>query len=167
MKNFLRALTALIAASTIFMIVGCSSGTEGGSGEAKTLKSIYIASAPSKTSYTVGDIIDTTGLKVIALYSDNFEVDVTKSVTISGFDSKTTGTKTVTVSYTEASVTKTATFTVSIISSGNNNNNGENNNNNGGNNNNNNNNDDTELIAAGDIILSDGTIVKKSKLHCN
>ncbi len=162
MKNFLRVLTAFIAASTIFMIVGCSSGTEGGSGEAKTLKSIYIASALSKTSYTVGDIIDTTGLKVIALYSDNSETDVTKSVSISGFDSKTTGTKTVTVSYTEGSITKTATFTVSIISSGNNNNNGENNNNNGGNNNNNNNNDDTELIATGDIILSDGTIVKKA-----
>lgn len=115
MKNFLRVLTAFIAASTIFMIVGCSSGTEGGSGEAKTLKSIYIASAPSKTSYTVGDIIDTTGLKVMARYSDNSEADVTKSVTISGFDSSNAvESLTITVSYTEGDNTVSTSFTVSI-----------------------------------------------------
>lgn len=114
MKNFLRVLTAFIAASTIFMIVGCSSSVEGGSGEAKTLKSIYIATAPSKTSYTVGESIDTTGLKVMARYSDNSEADVTKSVTISGFDSSNAvESLTITVSYKEGDTVSTS-FTVSI-----------------------------------------------------
>ena len=69
---------------------------------------------PTKTEYNVGDSIDTTGMVVTAVYTDETTKDVTSAVTLSGFDSSAAGTCTVTVSYTEEDVTKTATFTVTI-----------------------------------------------------
>ena len=56
--------------------------------------------APSKTSYFVGEDIDLTGGKITVSYNygDPVELDLTPAM-ISGFDSTTPGTKTITVSY--------------------------------------------------------------------
>ena len=79
--------------------------------EQPTLTGITLT-APTKTVYEVGETLDTTGMKVLAVYSDNTtkEVDL-KDVTITGFDSsKVVAEQTVTVSYEG----KEATFTVEI-----------------------------------------------------
>ena len=80
---------------------------------AVTLSSIKVT-APSKTTYYVGDSFSTSGMAVTAVYSDGSTKDVTSSASTSGFSSTSAGTKTITVSYTESSVTKTATFTVTV-----------------------------------------------------
>ncbi len=75
----------------------------------KTLTGITVT-APTKTEYTVGDTLDTTGMVVKAVYSNGDETVVTENATLSGFDSSTAGTKTVTVTYEG----KSATFEVTI-----------------------------------------------------
>ena len=70
--------------------------------------------APTKTTYTQGEALDTTGMVVIATYGDGSTADVTDEATVSGYDAGTTGTQTVTVAYTENGVTKTDTFTVTV-----------------------------------------------------
>ncbi len=65
---------------------------------------------PTKTSYTIGDKLDTTGLAVTAKYSDGSSKPVSTGYTLSGFDSSTAGTKTVTVTYGG----RTATFVVTV-----------------------------------------------------
>lgn len=72
---------------------------------------------PTKTTYNVGDELDTSGMVVTANYSDNSTKDVTSDVTLSGFDSASKGDVTVTVSYTEKDITKTGTFDVTIVDS--------------------------------------------------
>ena len=125
----------------------------------KTLLYIAVTSTPTKSTYSVGEQFDSTGLEVFAYYSDNAEKDVTASCTLTGFDSATSGEKIITVSYTDGSVTEQTTFSVYVQ---------ENEQNNPDDNpidnpidNPDEPSDDTESIAAGDIILSDGTIVKK------
>ncbi len=76
----------------------------------KTLSSIQITSNPTKTSYVIGESLNTAGLKLKLTYSDGSTEIVTTGFTVSGFSSATAGTKTVTVSY----GTKTATFTVTV-----------------------------------------------------
>lgn len=80
--------------------------------DSKTLSSISVT-APTKTAYTVGDKLDTTGMKVTAKYSDNSTADVTASAKVTADLSKA-GTVTATVSYTEGGVTKTATFNITV-----------------------------------------------------
>ena len=70
---------------------------------------------PIKTTYNIGDELDTTGMVVTATYSDDTTKDVTSDVTLSGFDSTSEGDVTVTVSYTEKDITKTGTFNVTIV----------------------------------------------------
>ena len=77
----------------------------------KTLSSISICTQPDKTTYEVGEELNTEGLELELTYSDNSTERVTDGFTTSGFDSTTTGTKTVTVTYEG----KTATFDVTII----------------------------------------------------
>ena len=80
------------------------------------LSSITITTQPAKVKYNIGDALDTTGMVVTAVYSDETSAPVT-GYTTSGFDSSAAATdQVVTVSYTESSVTKTATFTVTISS---------------------------------------------------
>ena len=74
-----------------------------------TLSSIAITKAPTKTTYTVGDSYDGTGLAVTATYSDKSTKAVT-GYTVSGFDSSKAGTITVTVAFEG----KTATFNLTI-----------------------------------------------------
>jgi hypothetical protein len=77
------------------------------SGVSKTLDSISAGSTvPTKTSYTVGDAFDPTGLTITATYTDSSTADVTSSVvwtptTLATSDTSVTGT------YTESGVSKT------------------------------------------------------------
>ena len=75
-----------------------------------TLSSIAIESLPTKTTYKIGDTLDTSGLKLKLIYSDSTTESVTSGFTTSGFSSATAGTKTVTVSYGG----KTTSFTVTV-----------------------------------------------------
>lgn len=70
---------------------------------------------PIKTTYNVGDELDTTGMVVTANFSDSSTKDVTSDATLSGFDSTAEGVVTVTISYTEKEITKTGTFDVTIV----------------------------------------------------
>lgn len=176
MKHFLRSLFAgFLAISTIFMFVACSDIDEVVD-SGKTLEGIYVSEIPLKYEYEVGEKLDTTGLQVIAFYSDGSEADVTESCEITGFDSSKEGWCSVTITYTEESTTVTDYFEVNIESSEENPNlpdsestdsgsteddsQGEDSSSTG---------DDSQTddksdeksIEAGDIILSDGTIVKK------
>ena len=87
-----------------------SSGTD-----TTTVTGITVKTAPTKTSYMVGDTFDPTGLVLTATYSDASAADVTygtdSGITFSGFDSSTAGTKTITATYEE----QTATFTVTVV----------------------------------------------------
>ncbi len=81
-----------------------------------TLESISITSEPAKTTYTVGQALDLSGLVVTAAYSDDTSHAVTEYTTTpeEGSTLDTAGAVTVTVSYTEGGVTKTATFDVQV-----------------------------------------------------
>ncbi len=75
-----------------------------------TLASISVSSKPTKTTYEIGESLNTSGMVVQAAFSDGSVKTVTSGYTVSGFDSLTAGTKTVTVAYEG----KTATFTVTV-----------------------------------------------------
>ena len=77
---------------------------------AKTLESITISTNPSKTTYYIGDSLDTTGLVLTLTYSDGSTATATSGFTTSGFSSSAVGTKTVTVTYNG----KTTTFIVTV-----------------------------------------------------
>ena len=75
-----------------------------------TLSGIVIASNPTKTSYYVGDTLDTTGLKLTATYNNGTTQTITSGFTCTPTALSTAGAQTVTVNYGG----KTATFTVSV-----------------------------------------------------
>ncbi|MBQ9383355.1 MAG: bacterial Ig-like domain-containing protein, partial [Ruminiclostridium sp.] len=77
--------------------------------------SIAIATAPTKTTYKVGEELDVTGGTITVTYTGGKEaetIDITAAM-CTGFDSTTEGTKTVTVTYEG----KTATFEVTVKNS--------------------------------------------------
>lgn len=74
-----------------------------------TLSSIAITTKPTKTTYTVGDSFNKTGLVVTATYSDKSTKKVT-DYKLSGFSSTKAGTVKIIVTY----ESKTATFNVTI-----------------------------------------------------
>ena len=76
----------------------------------KTLSSISVSNYPNKSTYSIGELLDTTGLKLKLTYSDGSNEYVTKGYTTSDFSSASAGTKTVTVSYQG----KTTSFTVTV-----------------------------------------------------
>ena len=84
----------------------------------KTLESIKVTTAPTKTAYTEGEKFDKTGMKVIATYSDGTTKEVTDYTYTPAGELKTTD-KTITVSYTENEVTKTATQEITVVAKGN------------------------------------------------
>lgn len=63
------------------------------------LTAISVASAPNKTTYFVGDALDTSGLTLTASYSNGTTKIIASGFTTEGFDSSTMGTKTITVNY--------------------------------------------------------------------
>lgn len=83
------------------------------------LVSIAITTAPTTTTFTVGDSFVFNG-KVTATYDDGSTKDVTASVTTDGATviASAGENKTVTVSYTENDITKTATYTVTVFEAG-------------------------------------------------
>ena len=72
---------------------------------------ITLKSAPTKTTYEIGDTLDLTGGKITVSYNNgtSIDIDITAEM-ISGFDSTTAGEKTVTVTYSGF----TATFKVTV-----------------------------------------------------
>ena len=78
-----------------------------------TLESIAVTTNPTKTTYTVGETLDTTGLVVTATYNNGTTATVT-GYTLSDVDMSTAGSKTVTVTYKEGDISKTATFVVTV-----------------------------------------------------
>lgn len=74
------------------------------------LESISIASDPRKTSYNVGDWLDTTGLTLIATYNNGTTEIITNGFTCSPLILNTAGTQTITVAYGG----KTTTFDVTV-----------------------------------------------------
>lgn len=83
------------------------------------LVSIAITTAPSSTTFTVGDTFVFNGT-VTATYDDGSTKDVTASVTTDGATviASAGENKTVTVYYTENDITKTATYTVTVFEAG-------------------------------------------------
>ena len=75
---------------------------------AKTLSSIAVTTAPTKTTYTAGENFDPAGMVVTATYSDSSTAAVT-TYTVTDGNSLTAGKTSVNISYTEGSVTKTCT----------------------------------------------------------
>lgn len=74
----------------------------------KKLSDLTILGTPSKTEYLEGEKFAPTGVKVIAMFTDNTNKDVSSSVTWSP-EVLTAGTTSVTASYTYEGITKTAT----------------------------------------------------------
>src|SRR5574344_1443638 len=85
------------------------------------LQSIYVAHAPTTTSYAQGKEFDATGLVVKATYADGsvstiVNGSIPNTVTMTGFDSSVvTANQIVTLSYTNDGTTKTTSFSVTII----------------------------------------------------
>ena len=74
--------------------------------------SLSVSSKPTKTTYEIGESLNTSGLKLKLTYSDGSTETITSGFTTSGFSSTTSGTKTVTVEYGGL----TTTFTVTVTS---------------------------------------------------
>lgn len=81
------------------------------------LTGIHLVYTPAKTTYYLGDPIDTLGMVVEAVYNSGVTRALTASeYTLSGFDSSTPGEKTITVTF-NADPTKTATFKITVKAS--------------------------------------------------
>ena len=81
--------------------------------EQKTLESIKITTAPTKTKYTEGEKFDKKGMKVTATYSDKTEKEVTDYTYTPEGELKTTDTA-ITVSYKEGEKTVEAKYTITV-----------------------------------------------------
>ncbi|MBP3255948.1 MAG: bacterial Ig-like domain-containing protein [Clostridia bacterium] len=79
----------------------------------KTLSSIVITKAPTKTTYNEGENFDATGMEVQAKYTDNTSKTIT-NYTVTDGTKLTKGKISVTISYTEGSVTKTTTQAITV-----------------------------------------------------
>ncbi|MFA6936652.1 MAG: bacterial Ig-like domain-containing protein, partial [Treponema sp.] len=74
-------------------------------------ESIAITTPATKTSFTVGDTFDSTGIAVTYTDTNNATSDVTSSCVFSGYDMATAGTQTVTATYN----TLTATYSILVV----------------------------------------------------
>ncbi|MBQ7499573.1 MAG: InlB B-repeat-containing protein, partial [Clostridia bacterium] len=63
------------------------------------LSSISVKTMPTKTTYNIGDPLDTTGLSLSLNYDDGSVKTITSGYTVSGFDTSTAGSKYVKVNY--------------------------------------------------------------------
>lgn len=83
----------------------------------KKIKSIAVIKKPKKTTYKVGQKLNTAGLKIRVTYSDGTKKDITKGFVVSpkkGSILSKKGTRTITVAYTENKVKKKTTFKVYV-----------------------------------------------------
>lgn len=114
-KKLLSTLFGAILAFclAIFAFAGCVS-QETPSGE-KTLVSITLETMPTKLEYEIGETVDTTGMKVIANFSDNTKEDVTDECTTTiGSDKITATTTSYYVKYIYGTTTKTARVDIKV-----------------------------------------------------
>lgn len=79
----------------------------------KTLVSIALTTAPTKTTYNVNEAFSLAGAVITATYSDESTADVTASCETQ-YDFSTIGNKTVTISYAEGGITRTCEFNVTV-----------------------------------------------------
>ena len=79
----------------------------------KTLSSIAVTTAPTKTTYTAGENFNPAGMVVTATYSDSTSAEVT-GYTVTDGSNLTAGKTTVTISYTEGGVAKTCTQPITV-----------------------------------------------------
>ncbi len=108
-KKMKKIGTLILALGLIIGFAGCKHEPDN-----PVLSSIEIREQPTKTTYMVGETLDTTGMKVYAIYDTGSEALVYDWVT-NGFNSaKAAENQEVIVRYTENYVTKTATFKVTI-----------------------------------------------------
>ena len=77
------------------------------------LSEIYIEQEPTKTAYQEGENFDSTGMKVIARYSDGSSKEITDYEVIGG-DNLTEGTTSVTIRYTENGVIRSVTQEITV-----------------------------------------------------
>ncbi len=68
--------------------------------------------APTKTTYKIGDVLDLNGMVVKKVYEDGTKEEISSGVEVTGYDSSVEGEQTLTVSWDG----KTATFTVTVES---------------------------------------------------
>lgn len=109
MKTLSKVLSAFVCGFTLFF-TGCSY-QKGPDPVPVLLTEIKVTSVPSKTEYVAGESFDSSGIKVMASYSNGLSIDVTDNVSYTGFDSSiVTECQTITVSY----LGKTATFDIVI-----------------------------------------------------
>lgn len=80
----------------------------------KVLRSIYIDTEPTTTSYTEGESLDLTGLVVKAVFNTGEETITSYSASPADGDALTTDDNSVTISYTFGSVTATASFSIEV-----------------------------------------------------
>lgn len=81
----------------------------------RKLKTLTVTSMPQKTDYYVGESLNTTGIQVVAGYSDGSVETVTNACAFSGFSSSSAGTKTVKVSYSEEGLIVSTKFSVRVM----------------------------------------------------
>ncbi len=120
LKQFARVLTKLEEGVTYFdgyenVVASYTTDLTVTVQAEKTLESIAVTAAPTKTTYKIGEELDLTGLVVTATYSDDSTapVEVTPAM-VTGFDNAKAGKQTLTVTYEE----KTATFEVTVYKLG-------------------------------------------------
>ena len=92
----------------LFAVTGCKTETDN-----VELTGITVT-PPAKLTYNVGEKLDTEGMAVTAIYSDETTKDVTAEATTAGYDETKAGEQTVIVSYTENEITQTAGFDVTV-----------------------------------------------------
>lgn len=84
-KSILAIILALILTLTMCLASCAGTGDNSSSGgttlTAKTLTDIEIEKMPTKLTYEEGEVLDLTGIKVNAVYSDNTKTDVTSKIT--------------------------------------------------------------------------------------
>ena len=80
-----------------------------------TLTAIQLLSFPDKTEYYTGEVFDSRGMRIQALYSDYSEEDVTDKVTYENVNLDIPGLNNVPVSYTYKNITKTINVQVVVL----------------------------------------------------
>ena len=123
-KKLFKALlcSALAIAVMLVTLTGCSlfeqflpDSGDGNTDSAKTLVSITLESMPTKLDYEIGETVDTTGMKVIANFSDGSKEDVTdKCTTTIGSDKITATTTSYYVKYVYEKTTKTVRVDINV-----------------------------------------------------
>jgi hypothetical protein len=102
-----------IGQQTLTVTVNGKTATFAVTVNAGILQSIAITSPPTKTTYTVGESLDLTGLVVTGTYSDNStQTETVSASNVSGYNADTIGQQTLTVTVNG----KTATFVVTMNS---------------------------------------------------